>query len=251
MSDKAHVKTDKILDELISDIDEFFSPDSNRFDEFNSVAKKINLYSFSAEGIEQFTQTQRLKQAKKDDYYDILIALIVAFLEESALKSLDEISERVKDVYKLNYKEFSDSIPEIDIPKFKIEKIKKEFSESVKKRIETAIKQGRLPSDILLDIKREIRKHKNIFLRISRTLVTQYENMARYEAMNFVGVKHKRWITQRDKRVRDSHKRLDGETRPIDDRFSNGLLYPGDPDGDVSERANCRCFIQAVKNAAL
>ena len=43
---------------------------------------------------------------------------------------------------------------------------------------------------------------------------------------------------------RPSHAAMDGETVPIDDAFSNGLMWPGDvagAGGDANEIANCSC----------
>jgi len=51
----------------------------------------------------------------------------------------------------------------------------------------------------------------------------------------------KTWLSSRDDRVRDSHADMDGEEQPIDEEYSNGLMYPGDPDGEPSETVQCRC----------
>lgn len=53
----------------------------------------------------------------------------------------------------------------------------------------------------------------------------------------------KRWSGELDDRERDAHIAIEGETRPIDEPFSNGLQFPGDPDGDASETVNCRCAL--------
>ena len=45
----------------------------------------------------------------------------------------------------------------------------------------------------------------------------------------------KEWVCTHDDRTRPSHLELDGERRDLDEEFSNGLQYPGDPDGDPSE----------------
>ncbi len=43
---------------------------------------------------------------------------------------------------------------------------------------------------------------------------------------------------------RASHAALDGQTVAINERFSNGLMWPGDPTGgDVDERAGCQCSV--------
>jgi hypothetical protein len=51
----------------------------------------------------------------------------------------------------------------------------------------------------------------------------------------------KRWRDAADRRVRDSHRRLRGEKRLMDERFSNGLLYPHEPSAPASETVMCRC----------
>ena len=51
----------------------------------------------------------------------------------------------------------------------------------------------------------------------------------------------KEWCAALDARTRDSHARLDGERRELDEKFSNGLMRPGDPNGKAAEVCNCRC----------
>lgn len=53
----------------------------------------------------------------------------------------------------------------------------------------------------------------------------------------------KEWVSAADERTRESHAAADGETVGMDDAFSNGLMYPGDPSGDADEVINCRCSI--------
>ena len=48
-----------------------------------------------------------------------------------------------------------------------------------------------------------------------------------------------------DSRTRDSHRQLDGEVVGDDGKFSNGLRYPGDPEGPAAEVWNCRCTLVA------
>lgn len=51
----------------------------------------------------------------------------------------------------------------------------------------------------------------------------------------------KQWDAALDARTRDSHARVDGEIRELDEKFSNGLRFPGDPHGSAAEVVNCRC----------
>ena len=61
------------------------------------------------------------------------------------------------------------------------------------------------------------------------------------------GFTMKRWKTQRDNRVRHTHREMEGKTIPVDDYFIVGgsaLLYPGDPEGEEKETAGCRCALE-------
>ena len=86
-------------------------------------------------------------------------------------------------------------------------------------------------------------------IRNARTMVTGAENKGRqdsYARATADGIILERtWIATNDSRTRHSHAVLDGETKQIDTPFSNGLMYPGDPDGEPSEVYNCRCTLIA------
>lgn len=51
----------------------------------------------------------------------------------------------------------------------------------------------------------------------------------------------KEWVAIRDDRTRHSHRVVDRQTREIDEPFSNGLDFPGDPEGSAADVVNCRC----------
>lgn len=53
---------------------------------------------------------------------------------------------------------------------------------------------------------------------------------------------NKVWIATIDGRTRDNHIILNGKTARQDEAFSNGLMFPGDPNSNnASEVVNCRC----------
>jgi uncharacterized protein with gpF-like domain len=58
------------------------------------------------------------------------------------------------------------------------------------------------------------------------------------------------WLSMRDEKVRDSHRAIDGEVRNLGEQFSNGLLFPHDPNGPADEVVNCRCDLLAVEDEA-
>ena len=53
----------------------------------------------------------------------------------------------------------------------------------------------------------------------------------------------KQWDATLDGRTRESHQAVDGEIRELDEKFSNGLMFPGDPAGGAAEVVNCRCAL--------
>jgi SPP1 gp7 family putative phage head morphogenesis protein len=85
-------------------------------------------------------------------------------------------------------------------------------------------------------------------IRNARTMVTGAENSGRLDSYKDLAekgvVQRKIWIATLDDRTRESHTEINGEEIEIDQVFSNGLMYPGDPDGDPSEVWNCRCSMK-------
>ena len=63
------------------------------------------------------------------------------------------------------------------------------------------------------------------------------------EGYKQAGLTTKIWVAVQDGETRDSHAITDGEEKPINMAFSNGLMFPGDPNGSAEEVINCRCVI--------
>jgi hypothetical protein len=95
-----------------------------------------------------------------------------------------------------------------------------------------------------------VEKNHNSASMHSEGMGTDAENKARLDGMyraSDIGVKvRKQWRATLDNRTRDSHKLLDGETIDLDATFDNGLKYPREPGGALSEICNCRCRIRYV-----
>ena len=53
----------------------------------------------------------------------------------------------------------------------------------------------------------------------------------------------KQWDSTLDAKTRESHVQVDGEYKELDEKFSNGLMFPGDPSGGAAEVVNCRCAL--------
>lgn len=87
-------------------------------------------------------------------------------------------------------------------------------------------------------------------IRNARTALTSAQNAGRQNTFNRaeeLGIEvEKEWIATADNRTRDSHKRLDGVIVKNNEEFPNGLMYPGDPDGEPEEIWNCRCSMRSI-----
>ena len=87
----------------------------------------------------------------------------------------------------------------------------------------------------------------NNAIRISRTeghrVQCQSAMDACYKAQEMGADVVKQWDAALDRRTRGSHAIVDGEVRELDEKFSNGLLFPGDPNGRAAEVINCRCAL--------
>ena len=122
------------------------------------------------------------------------------------------------------------------------------------KKINAETLQGILQGESMDKIAKRLRNvqemNKTQAIRSARTIVTGAENKGRqdsYARAEADGIILERtWLATNDSRTRHSHAVLDGETRPIDTPFSNGLMYPGDPNGRPEETWNCRCALAAV-----
>ena len=90
-------------------------------------------------------------------------------------------------------------------------------------------------------------------IRNARTMMTASHNMGKLdlgnEAVDMGLDVRKKWIATFDNRTRDSHALLHGEVVDMDEEFSNGLMYPADPDGDPAEVYNCRCNMVITHDA--
>ena len=86
--------------------------------------------------------------------------------------------------------------------------------------------------------------------RTARTAVTGAQNAGRLQSCRDAIKKginvEKIWMATNDNRVRPSHRALDGEHVPVEEEFSNGLMYPGDANGAPEEYMNCRCRMDSL-----
>lgn len=138
--------------------------------------------------------------------------------------------------------------------KFLLEKVVIPISKTTQKLIEKvldqAIKEG-------WGVEKTITELKSPDIpRWRARMIVRTESVA---AMNYAQLKaadnkdfevEKGWIAIEDKVTRfgnrpggHNHLGVDGQRRDLYDTFSNGLLYPGDPNGAANQKINCRCSL--------
>lgn len=134
------------------------------------------------------------------------------------------------------------------LPEWKINE-SKDYTWSQKK-LNRSVTQGIIQGESLDQISKRLSNklvsgNENKMKTFARTAMTGAQNSGRLYSMreaSKMGIEvYKQWMATLDSHTRDSHADVDGETVPLDSKFSNGLEYPGEPGGDPAEVYNCRC----------
>lgn len=125
------------------------------------------------------------------------------------------------------------------------------YTNDMKKWIQAEVSRGVATSLSYSEIARNIDNRTNVGLNramtIARTEGGKINNQARYDEV--VAAKEAgadivlQWNAALDKRTRSSHAKLDGQIVDVGEKFSNGLLFPCDPQGTAAEVINCRCAL--------
>jgi SPP1 gp7 family putative phage head morphogenesis protein len=122
-------------------------------------------------------------------------------------------------------------------------------------QIQSVVLQAVLQGESIPNMAKRISKslgvsNEAMAVRYARTAITGAQNAGRqdsYQHAKDLGLDvEQEWLATPDARTRDSHVALDGERRPLGEKFSNKCRYPADPQGPPSEVYNCRCRIVAV-----
>lgn len=131
----------------------------------------------------------------------------------------------------------------------KAEKFAEQVNETTKERVRNALKAGIQAKEGSQEIAARVNdvfttRSKSDSVRIAKTEVLSASNEAEFEVYKqnrFIG--NKEWLHSGSGNPRPEHLAMNGEVVGKNDRFSNGLLYPGDMAGDASETINCGCSL--------
>lgn len=117
--------------------------------------------------------------------------------------------------------------------------------------VRQGIRKGKSINKIAEDLERVTGMDIKAAFRAARTACTNAENSAKLDAMIAFRDKYgidvkKMWYATLDGRTRTRHREIHGEIRELEEKFSNNLLFPADPNGDPSEVYNCRCTMLEI-----
>ena len=130
----------------------------------------------------------------------------------------------------------------------RFERYQNEISSRIMQSIITSSSQGRDFAGAVADLSKTFGANSSRIQTIVRTEGHRLMEQAKFDeaeaAASVDGVKmFKTWITMGDDKVRDTHSAQDGMTIPIDEKFPNGAMIPGDS-GDPAEDIGCRCILE-------
>ena len=115
----------------------------------------------------------------------------------------------------------------------------------ITREVTRGIAKGMLYKDMARNLKNvsgvSLGKAKTIVRTEGHRIQEASRNDAQHRAKDIGADVVKQWDSALDSRTRESHVKLDGEIRELDEKFSNGLMYPGDSSGKAAEVINCRC----------
>lgn len=121
----------------------------------------------------------------------------------------------------------------------------------LKKKITAQVSRGIATGMTYALVAKQLSGYTNIgfnnAVRIARTeghrIQCQSAMNACYEARDKGAEIVKQWDSTLDAKTRESHAMVDMEIKELDEKFSNGLMFPGDPSGGAAEVVNCRCAL--------
>ncbi len=261
--DKAHNETDKILARIEKNIKEVYNETLKELrKELSKITSEISNSDDPKKIYRQLQNKKRLEQR---------IVKMTNILQNSNQVAIAFLNDDLAEVYALNYNwgaytVETASLFDVDYTLYNINAIKEILKENanpfmlvavnelkdkgniyreLKSQLTRALMKGESIKEIATRIAKVTNKNMNDSLRIAQTETTRIENLGRLDSFKYAekqGLKLKKsWLATMDKRTRESHQKINQEEVDLDKTFSNGLMYPGDPNGRAEEVIRCRC----------
>ena len=280
MADKAHILTDKKLEQMEKRLSAIYSEAQG------DIQRKANEYFAKFEKAD--AEKRKLVKAGKltEDEYKawrqgkIMYGKRFTAMKEDISKQLlnvnqtatDYINGELPEIYTLNYNALADTVDGVGGYSFTLvdrDTVKnlamtdksllpfreldpaKDIPWNMKK-INSQVLQGIIQGESIPNISKRIMNvqemNKDAAIRSARTIVTGAENKGRLDSFKRAEadgiILEKEWIATSDSRTRDWHNELDGVTKPVDKPFENAIgkiMFPGDPSARGANVYNCRC----------
>lgn len=282
MADKAHILTDKKLEEMEKRLSAIYSRAEK------TVQKKMTDYAKSideksAEILQAYkdaeTEDEKRKAKKayirfyrqvvKSKEFDSLSAAVADDLYKANVEASAYINSQTPSIYALNYNYINAEMAK-DIDGFKPQEITETEAEKYsgytqqtvdrkkdmdwnKDNLKKSVLAGSL---LLLDayaiMKRSahsaVEKNHNSASMHSQGMGADAESKARIDGMHRAedigNTITKIWMATLDNRTRHTHAMLDGTEIALDELFDNGCSRPRDPNGRPEEICLCRCTLK-------
>jgi len=265
MKDLAHINTDKVIEKLDNEINIIY------YQAKKELQKELNNSLDWNKILNMKDKRKRLAESRKRNRLNKLINKMSYVIKNKNKVSLGIIDNKLIDIFADNYNWGAYSLENItgfnlDFTLYNREAIAELLKETtpvftkmaylgakdlttirsdLRRQLTVEILKGSTIKDIADKIDKVTDKNNFGSIRIARTESNRIENSGRLKAFKDgekKGLKlKKKWISTIDKRTRASHRALQGETVGLDELFSNGLRYPGDPYGSARDVINCRC----------
>jgi SPP1 gp7 family putative phage head morphogenesis protein len=168
--------------------------------------------------------------------------LIKTIVEEAGNLALEQVGEKsIKKDFDIEDPMTAEWI------KMKAMKFGTEVNETTIAKLKAELSAGVLEGESIDELAERVERLFEMWYKGRSRTIARTETLSANNAGTVFGyeqsgvVAKKEWLATRDSRVRDSHKDMDGEQVATNKKFSNGLEYPGDPNGSPEEIINCRC----------
>lgn len=200
-------------------------------EQMDRVVKKLESKVKSAK--KKLSATQIFNMAKeKEVAISFVIPFIESFLKESGQEALGMIAPQ---------EEWQDTEKIQKAIQKRAEQFAEEVNSTTLTKLDATLAEGINESEGITELRERVEDVYSEFPTyrsemIARTEATNANNLGLLEGYRQSDVATgKEWIATMDDRTRDEHMALDGEIVGLNEKFSNGLAYPSEP--------NCRCVL--------
>ena len=285
MADKAHILTDKKLEEMERRLAAIYASSESEltdiaeeyFSAFEEADEKKRKQLDDGEITEEEYRTWRQQKFLRGELYKKMQEDVAKKLLAINALAVAYINKQLPGIYAANYNQLAVVLNHVVEYTFEITdantvRLLSNTNKSLlpykkldptkdipwnMKNINREVMQGIVNGESIPKISKRMRNvqvmNREQSVRTARTVVTGAENKGRmdsYEKAEEDGVVlQKKWISTSDSRTRHWHSELDGVVVDYDDPFVNEygeIMYPGDPSAHPANVYNCRCTMAAV-----